>query len=260
MARIVLAHGILGFGSVLPMQPINYFNGIKKLYEAGGRNEVYCPNVPPLGSLDARSTSLAGQVLTRWPDDGQEIYLLAHSMGGLDCRRMLARHPAIARRVTRLITVATPHYGSPVANAVLRPGFFLDALNPLNLLTGIFAHDAGALRDLTLRNDPQDEDDKVNNIDYLCVGCDAGADPDSFFFSGTAIVGNFGDEPNDGVVGIASSSKTNDPATLLARWNVDHGGAVGWPSGSADELKQAADTPPQDHIDRYTKLLDVLLS
>ncbi|MFG6490580.1 lipase family alpha/beta hydrolase [Roseateles sp. BYS78W] len=260
MARIVLAHGILGFGSVLPMQPINYFNGIKKLYEAGGHNEVFCPSVLPLGSLDARSTSLAGQVLTHWPDDGQKIYLLAHSMGGLDCRRMLARHPEIARRVRRLITVATPHYGSPVADEVLHPGFFLDALNPLNLLSGIFAHDAGALRDLTLHDDLQDEDDRANNIDYRCVGCDAGADPDSFFFSSTAIVGDFEGEPNDGVVGIASSSKTNDPATLLERWDVDHGGAVGWPSGSAEELKRAVEKPPQDHIDRYTRLLGVLLS
>lgn len=259
MARIVLAHGILGFGSVLPMQPINYFNGIKLLYEDGGRNDVFCPSVLPLGSLDARSTSLAGQVLTHWPDDGQKIYFLAHSMGGLDCRRMLALHPEIARRVRRLITVATPHYGSPVADELLHPGFFLDPLNPIYLLTGIFAHDAGALRDLTTRSHLQDDDDTVNNIDYRCVGCDAGTDPDSFFFSATAFVGGF-QEQNDGVVSLASSSKTGDPSTLLEKWHVDHGGAVGWPSGSPDELKKAAQKPPQDHIDRYTKLLDVLLS
>jgi len=260
MARIVLAHGILGFGSVLPIQPIDYFNGIRALYNRMG-HDTQCPGVLPLGSLDARSTSLAAQVLTYWPDDGQKIYLLAHSMGGLDCRRMLARHPEIARRVRRLITVATPHYGSPVANAVLRPGFLgpLSALNPLNLLSGVFAHDAGALRDLTVRNQLQDDDVTANHIDYLCVGCDAGTDPDSFLFSATAIAGGF-EGPNDGVVSLASSSKSNDPSKLIDQWDVDHGGAVGWPSGSGDALKRAADEPPQDHIDRYTKLLKVLLS
>lgn len=261
MARIVLAHGILGFGTVLPMQPVNYFNGIKRLYEAGGRNEVRCPSVLPLGSLDARSQSLASQVLSYWPDDGQKIYLLAHSMGGLDCRRMIARHPEIARRVRRLITVATPHYGSPVADALVQPGALraLDFLNPLNLLSGIFAHDAGALRDLTTRDGMQDDDDKVHGIEYVCIGCDAGSPPASFLFSATALVGGFQEE-NDGVVSLKSSSRTNDPDDLHERWSVDHGGAVGWPSGGADELKSAAESPPKDHIDRYAKLLSVLLS
>jgi len=255
MARIVLAHGILGFGSVLPMQPINYFNGIKSLYEGMG-HQVRCPTVSALGSLDARSTELATQVLTYWPDDGQRIFLLAHSMGGLDCRRMLALQPEIARRVGRLITIATPHYGSPVANAVLQPGFF-GLPNPIQLLSGTFVHDAGALDDLTTRGRLQDVD--VTGVDYRCVGCDAGPSPSSFIFSQTALVGNFGGAPNDGVVGLASSSKTTDPATLLERWDVDHGGAIGWPTASVDELKQAAKNPPQPHLDRYGGLLATLL-
>ncbi len=256
MARIVLAHGILGFGSVLPMLPVNYFNGVKALYEGMG-HQVRCPTVAALGSLDARSTQLAAQVLTYWPDDGQRLFLLAHSMGGLDCRRMLALHPEIARRVKRLITVATPHYGSPVADALLQPGIF-GLANPLRLLIGLFAHDAGALNDLTTRGQLQDAG--VAGVDYRCVGCDAGPSPASFLFSRTALLGNFGSAPNDGVVGLASSSKTDDPATLLERWDVDHGGAVGWPSGSADELKQAARNPPQPHLDRYGALLAPLLA
>ncbi|WP_157521940.1 hypothetical protein [Mitsuaria sp. 7] len=61
MARIVLAHGILGFGSVVPDQPLHYFNGIKAMYEEAG-HDVACPTVKTLGSLDARSNSLARQV------------------------------------------------------------------------------------------------------------------------------------------------------------------------------------------------------
>ena len=54
MAKIVLAHGILGFGSIFPVHPIYYFNGIKTLYEQQG-HEVICPEVPLLGSVVARS-------------------------------------------------------------------------------------------------------------------------------------------------------------------------------------------------------------
>ena len=255
MARIVLAHGILGFGSVLPIQPLDYFNGIVPLYKKNG-HDVRCPTVSALGSLNARSTQLAAQVLMYWPDDGEQIFLLAHSMGGLDCRRMLDLHPEIARRVKRLITIATPHYGSPVADAVLQPGIF-GLPNPIQLLSGIFAHDAGALNDLKVRGHLQNGN--ANGVDYQCVGCDAGAHPNSFLFSQTALIGGFGGTPNDGVVGLASSSMTNELDVLLDQWDVDHGGAIGWPSGSADELKNAALNPPQAHIDRYVNLLHPLL-
>lgn len=258
MARIVLAHGILGFGSVLPVQPIRYFNGIQALYKAAG-HKVRCPTVSALGSLDTRSHELAAQVLTYWPDDGEPLYLLAHSMGGLDCRRMLARHPEIARRVKRLITVATPHYGSPVANEVLHPSFFGSLVSPVQVLTGFFAHDAGALDDLKTRTPSSLQDPNAAGVDYLCVGCDAGPNPASLFFATTASIGRFGATPNDGVVGLASSSLTNQPSDLLEKWELDHGGAVGWPSDTPAQTALAAKNPPQDHIDRYTRLLKVLL-
>jgi len=258
MARIVLAHGILGFGSVLPVQPLRYFNGIQALYKAAG-HKVRCPTVSTLGSLDTRSHELYAQVLNYWPDDGEPIYFLGHSMGGLDCRRMLARHPEIARRVKRLITVATPHYGSPVANEVLRPDFFGLLTNPLQLLTGFLAHDAGALADLKVRTPSRLQDSNVAGVEYLCVGCDAGPNPQSKVFETTADIGKFGATPNDGVVGLPSSSNTNQAAGLLETWKVDHGGAVGWPSDTPAHTAMAAKSPPQDHIDRYSRLLTVLL-
>lgn len=258
MARIVLAHGLLGFGSTLPSDPLPYFNGVKPLYESLG-HEVRCPGVAPLGSLDARSAALAQQVAAAWPDDGQKLYLVGHSMGGLDCRRMLARHPDIARRVARLITIATPHYGSPVADAVLRPGFF-DLPSPLQLLSHFFAHDAGALADLATRTTLQDAD--VPGVDYQGIGCDAATvDAPSALFAATATLGGFGATPNDGMVALASASRTHDPAWawLFQHWLVDHGEAVGWPSSSPQAIRDAVRQPPDDHLYRYKRLLDFLL-
>ena len=258
MSRIVLAHGILGFGSVLPEQPRDYFNGIRSSYESQG-HEVFCPSVPPLGSLDARAHKLESQLLARWPDDGSPIFLLAHSMGGLDCRRVLARNQSIARRVRRLITIATPHFGSPVANAVLhRAPSGLPS--PLQLAAQLFARDAGALNDLQIRSDLQDP--SVATVDYLCIGCDAtGTTFGSPVFAVTAAVGDFGKIENDGVVSLASSSNSNSKTTLLEIWSVDHGGAVGWPSdGLGSETAEAAKRPPAEHLARYQRLLARLLA
>lgn len=49
---------------------------------------------------------------------------------------MLALHPEIASRVKRLTTIATPHYGSPVADQVVQGNFGLPNLRiPVCLTT-----------------------------------------------------------------------------------------------------------------------------
>lgn len=47
------------------------------------------------------------------------IDLIAHSLGGLDARYALA-HLGLARRVRSLVTVGTPHRGTPIADLALR--------------------------------------------------------------------------------------------------------------------------------------------
>jgi triacylglycerol lipase len=259
MAQIVLAHGILGFGSLLPTDPLLYFNGIKPLFEDLGHT-VICPWVTPLGSLDARAGQLTDQVIAAFPNG--PVYLVGHSMGGLDCRRMLATTDSLAKRVPRLITVATPHRGSPVADYLLDPGWFPFA-SPLQLFTSFFAHDAGALDDLKVHGDLQDNDvpKTTAKVEYVCIGCDASTtNPKSELFKQTADMGGFGAATNDGVVSIKSSSKTGDTSALKWVWPVDHGGAVGWPSGSFSQTKHAVRNAPQDHLDRYRDLVTALLA
>ena len=87
--RLVLAHGILGFGTDRFDFGINYFNGVRAIFEKQGF-EVFEPTVDPLGSLQVRSNQLAEKLAKRW-NDGGDIYVVAHSMGGLDARRVIAR-------------------------------------------------------------------------------------------------------------------------------------------------------------------------
>ncbi len=65
-----------------------------------------------------------------WGD--RPVVMLAHSMGGLIARSFMQRHwfvdgPQGGERVLGLITLGTPHHGSPAANVCI--GFCLDALH-----------------------------------------------------------------------------------------------------------------------------------
>ena len=100
---------------------------------------------------------------------------------------MLQNNRKIAKRVPRLITVATPHYGSPVADAVLNP-LFPWLPSPIQGLTSLFSGDAGALADLQTRPTLHAADDP--HVDYLCVGCDmAETNPRSPVFALTSALG-----------------------------------------------------------------------
>jgi pimeloyl-ACP methyl ester carboxylesterase len=257
MARIILAHGILGFGSVFPDQPINYFNGIKKFYASLG-HEVECPSVTVLASITTRAADLEAAILKRWPDNTEPLYIIAHSMGGLDCRRLIATSEKLKDRFKRLINIATPHFGSPVADVVLNPPLML-GISPVQRLINFFANDEGGLKDLQTRNVLQDED--VAGVEYLCIGCDSTTSfPHSPLFAATWLAGQQVGVLNDGMISLTSASKTNNASDLWDIWPVDHGGAIGWPTGGAGkELMLAMNSPPQAHLDRYEKLLASLI-
>ncbi|MEM9074898.1 MAG: alpha/beta fold hydrolase [Myxococcota bacterium] len=103
---IVLIHGFMGFDRVAG---IEYFRGIRASLEAEGIRVVLV-RLPPTGSIQSRAEALMKQIA----DIEGDLNLVAHSMGGLDARYALA-HLGLAERTRSLITVATPHHGTPVA-------------------------------------------------------------------------------------------------------------------------------------------------
>lgn len=89
---------------------------------------------------------------------GGRISLVAHSMGGLVARYYLQRLGG-ARRVERLVTLATPHHGSHAANFIPSPlvrqllpdGPFIRSLNELPPPPGVRATSIVAGRDLLVQ-------------------------------------------------------------------------------------------------------------
>ena len=50
---------------------------------------------------------------------GQRVLIVAHSMGGLDARYMISRM-GMEDHVAALLTITTPHRGSPYADWIVR--------------------------------------------------------------------------------------------------------------------------------------------
>ncbi len=255
MAKIVLAHGFLGFGT-FGNDKVSYFNGVQAAYEKAG-HEVLAERVAALGSIEQRAGQLVGHIQKRWGTTTDDIFMIGHSMGGLDCRRIIATHAEIGPRVARLITICTPHFGSPVATAVhTATGPLWDAIPWLLRagINGMFKDDQGALKDLCVRPALQDSD--VEGVEYLRVGADPGFTfLPSWLFSLSQGILAITKERNDGVVTLSSASAGGP---LLGKpWKVDHGGAIGWPTNALGV--PAVRKPPADHVARYVGLLGPLL-
>ena len=109
MARPTLAllHGFLGFSH---RGPIEYFRGVK-----GALRDMHItpviPEVPTAGTIAERAETLASKLLR---GNTSTFALVAHSMGGLDARYLIT-YLDPDRRIKSLLTVSTPHHGSPLA-------------------------------------------------------------------------------------------------------------------------------------------------
>jgi pimeloyl-ACP methyl ester carboxylesterase len=125
---IVLAHGYLGFGT---LGPLNYFNNVASILQAAGATQVFAPDVSPKGTLQTRSAQLAQAINDRFHD--QKVHLIAHSMGGLDARFLIAGG---ATNIASLTTLGTPFRGTLAADVAADPARLLH-VNPAQLVAAI---------------------------------------------------------------------------------------------------------------------------
>ena len=134
---IVLVHGLFGFDAV---GAIEYFRGVRENLEAAGL-KVHRVRLPMSASTRERAEVLARAVAAI----GEKVNIVAHSMGGLDARYAI-KELHLGDRVASLVTVGTPHFGTPIATlaaatvkrtgvAMLakRLGMTLDALDDLTV-------------------------------------------------------------------------------------------------------------------------------
>lgn len=100
---------------------INYFEGLEDRLR--GRHETLFADVPALDTSERRASVLADKIIDRKFPDGA-IHIIAHSMGGLDSRTLIAHNLhglSAPGRIASLTTLSTPHRGSPVADLLVGP-------------------------------------------------------------------------------------------------------------------------------------------
>ena len=148
MIPIVLHHGFMGFGDVAvgPVR-LSYFRGIDRMIRGRG-HPLIVSRVSPAGPIELRARQLKENILRGLRQqnlDRQRIMIVAHSMGGLDARFMISEL-GMDDRVAALLTVTTPHRGSPYADwCILNLGTRLGGLRLMNMI-GL---DVRAVSDLT---------------------------------------------------------------------------------------------------------------
>jgi triacylglycerol lipase len=126
MHHLILVPGFFGFGALGKM---NYFAGVSEALSAEFARrdlEVNIVEVPTLPTASIRHRgALVLETLAKiaQADDGP-IHVIAHSTGGLDARLAIAPTASLPTAVTftlyerirSLVTIATPHFGTPLAS------------------------------------------------------------------------------------------------------------------------------------------------
>ncbi|HEV2803078.1 MAG TPA: alpha/beta fold hydrolase [Pyrinomonadaceae bacterium] len=97
---------------------LHYFRGILSHLEADGF-DVHHTTVSYAKSLETRAGDLRDQIEGILKKTGAvKAHVIAHSMGGLDARCMIAR-AGMSGRIASLTTIGTPHHGSSFADFML---------------------------------------------------------------------------------------------------------------------------------------------
>jgi triacylglycerol lipase len=255
---LILAHGILGFGRLPALSAVvNYFNGVARHLERQG-HVVFAPQVSPIGGVVERGQQLAAAILkVPAPDEG--LHVIAHSMGGLDARYALSFVDGVAARVKTLVTIGTPHRGSPVADAIEHRTDPLFARLP-DFLVQALEDSGGGLHDLTTpvatARDAATPD--VAGVRYIELAGDASqGGHELLLFQVAAAIGELRGEVNDGVVTRASALRNG--TEHLDDWPVDHAGVIGWSLATPVPIEfEVPLLSPPPHFARYDAIVTML--
>jgi triacylglycerol lipase len=216
---VVLVHGILGFDQMQVLGwRVHYFRGVADHLRRAGVN-AYVVRLPPLDSIQARALALA-EFVKALPH--RRVTIVAHSMGGLDARYAITRL-GLAERVPVLVTVATPHRGTPLADVLVR--------RPARLARKLAARlgvRSEAIECLTLERMAQfnDEVPDAPGVTYACVPCGRRARPAAIhpLLRPTHAYLRRVAGPNDGLVPVSSQLW----GAVVEEIEADHWAQTGW--------------------------------
>ncbi|KAG7795225.1 hypothetical protein KL929_004356 [Ogataea haglerorum] len=244
---IVLCHGFSGFDSLVSLPAVElfhqakhkeasakemareadtkieffeYWHGIRKELLARGC-QVLVAKVPPFATIETRSKILneflQRTISKRFPNAQQpvKVNLIAHSMGGLDCRHLISAYEQKNFEIVSLTTVSTPHRGSYAADRILQ-------LIPTRIIENFLP----SLKELTLEScvhlNRHITDDP--NVKYFSYGASFTPSIFNVFYPTWKMV--YPEEgPNDGLVSIKSAKWGEYLGSLE---NVDHLDLINW--------------------------------
>ena len=112
---VVLVHGFFGFDRIgVPGVRLHYFRGIVRHLRALGCH-AHAVRLPGAASVPARARILVDKIEAL---GHARVDIIAHSLGGLDARYAIAKL-GLAAKVRSLVTVGTPHHGTPLADRAI---------------------------------------------------------------------------------------------------------------------------------------------
>jgi triacylglycerol lipase len=149
---IFMCHGYGALGAVVKSGPMH-----EPCMEIRGYGVVaIAPNIVPYARIETRAENWVRLIRKFCKDHSyQKVNVIAHSMGGLDMRHALSKMD-IGDCIESLTTIATPHYGSSLADLILKaPELITEKLTEVvdwfgdNMYPNIKSDALGSLEQLT---------------------------------------------------------------------------------------------------------------
>ena len=270
--NMVLVHGVLGFSYLdLPLVKIEYFAGVAEYLRARFQASVFAPALDPTEGTEVRSgqlrNAISEAIRTGQLNPAEPIHIIAHSLGGLDARRMIADDPSIDAAgskipVRALATISTPHRGSPIADVIALKfipdlpglaGVLQGADAALESVLGHFKISLQSLHDLTSEsadhfNSTYPDQPNVRYSSCAGRGRDGVRPTSAFFLPYYEYIRQHtrGVEESDGMV-----------TTTSAKWAIFDSNL--WPCDHADEIGHDLDHPLQkvsaQTLSRYEQIV-----
>ncbi|WP_419896433.1 hypothetical protein [Roseomonas sp. USHLN139] len=203
--RVLLAYGLLGEGMV--RLGLDYMAGQLRWLQASGA-EASVVALP----TTARIADNAGRIAAALQADERPALLVAHSKGGLEALAALL-DPGVARHCRGLLTLQSPFYGSPVADAVLARPWLQRGLARLVRLAGLGAGEglddlSTAARHRWMQENAAAVAALTAHLPVLSIASAVGEEavgPDRRYLALARWMAGEGQGPNDGLVSVASA-------------------------------------------------------